>query len=202
MRRAWGNVMYDLAVLCHESENGGNNERRYSEHVRTLFYQHLLQNYGMINIRQFIIGFAVLIFGLGFYILFRDQTYITHQLSIESIQLPHHAGGVVWDGLPSFVHVFSFSMITASLIKAYKFRYFIVCAIWLIINCLFEFSQKYKVLAIGITPSWFESIPFLENTKNFFINGTFDVMDIFSIFAGTVTAFCLMTITSQRRERV
>jgi len=62
-------------------------------------------------------------------------------------------------------------------------------------------SQKYKAFALGITPSWFESIPFLENTKNFFLNGTFDVMDIFSIFTGTFTAFCVMIITAQRREK-
>jgi len=79
--------------------------------------------------------------------------------------------------------------------------YFIVCTIWLMINCVFELSQKYKEFAMGITPSWFESVPFLDNTKNFILNGTFDINDIFSLFAGAITAFCVMIITAQRREK-
>jgi hypothetical protein len=155
----------------------------------------------MINIRQFLIGAGVLIFGLFFYILFRDQTYFMYKFNIGNFQLLHNARGVIWNSFPSFVHVFSFSMITASLIKDSRFRYFVVCTFWLMINCSFEFFQKYKAFALGITPSWFESIPFLGNTKNFILNGTFDLMDIFSIFAGAVAAFCVMVITSQRREK-
>lgn len=155
----------------------------------------------MINIRQLIIGLSVLFFGLFFYILFRDQTYFTHKLSIANVQLPYNAGGLIWNSFPSFVHVFSFSMITASLFKDSRFMYFVVCTIWLMINCMFELSQKYKAFAMGIIPSWFESMPYLENTKNFISYGTYDINDIFSMLAGAFTAFCVMIITAQRREK-
>jgi len=189
---------YDLAALLKKGMRG-KYAKRYEQRTKLVLLSPDI--YNMINIRQFVIGFTVLIFGLVFYILFRDQTYFTQKLNIENVQLPYNAGGVIWNSFPSFVHVFSFSMITASLIKDSKFMYFIVCTIWLIINCIFELSQKYKAFALGITPSWFESIPFLENTKNFFLNGTFDVMDIFSIFAGAITAFYVLTITAKRRSK-
>lgn len=155
----------------------------------------------MINIKQFIIGFISLIFGFFYYVLFRNQTYFTHKFNIDCIQLAHNAGGVIWNSFPSFVHAFSFSMITASLIKGSRFRYIVICFFWLMINCFFEFSQKYKAVALGITPSWLDSLPFLDNTKNFITNGIFDVKDIYSIFAGTIMAFYVMAITSQRRNK-
>jgi hypothetical protein len=70
------------------------------------------------------------------------------------------------------------------------------------INCIFEFSQKYKALALGIIPSWLDSMPLLDNTKNFITNGIFDVMDIYSIFAGTITAFCVLVLTFQKEKKV
>jgi len=155
----------------------------------------------IINIRQFIIGLTFLIFGIGFYILFRDQTYFTQKLNIANMQLPHNAGWGIWCSIPTFVHVFSFSMISASLLEYSKVRYFFVCTIWLMINCIFELSQKYKAVALKITPSWLESIPFLGNTKNFILNGTFDLMDIFSIFAGSIAAFYVMLLTSRWRKK-
>ena len=156
----------------------------------------------MINIKQLIIGFTALIFGIVYYVLFRSDTYFTHKFNIDNIQLVHNTGSVIWNSFPSFVHSFSFSMITVSLIKGSWFRYFVVCTFWLMINCIFEFSQKYKIFALGIIPSWFETIPFLDNMKNFITHGTFDVMDMYSVVIAIVTAFCVMVITSQRRKQL
>jgi len=48
-------------------------------------------------------------------------------------------------------------------------------------------------------PSWFEGIPLLENTANYFILGSFDVMDLAAIAAGSLVAYLTMMCTLERR---
>jgi len=81
---------YDLAALLKKGMRG-KYAKRYEQRTKLVLLSPDI--YNMINIRQFVIGFTVLIFGLVFYILFRDQTYFTQKLNIENVQLPYNAGG-------------------------------------------------------------------------------------------------------------
>jgi hypothetical protein len=148
------------------------------------------------------LGAVVLMVGVIFYLLLRDQTYFLMSLHIPTMSAAIDAHGFIWGSLPTFVHVISFSMLTASLIKYSKINYILVCVFWLMINFAFEIGQKYKVLSQRLVPTSFESIPVFKNTGDFFSSGTFDINDIGSAFVAAVISFYLLQITSERRKDV
>jgi hypothetical protein len=53
---------------------------------------------------------------------------------------------------------------------------------------------------IKFIPDWFASIPFFENTGDYFVRGTFSFGDMAAITIGTITAYFLLIITSERRK--
>jgi len=56
-------------------------------------------------------------------------------------------------------------------------------------------------LPLSIIPDWFEGIPFLENTRNYFQRGTFDMADLVAIAVGTAAAYVIIIlITIDRRK--
>ena len=46
-------------------------------------------------------------------------------------------------------------------------------------------------------PDWFQGVPFLENSKNYFQRGAFDIFDIVAIAVGTVMAYFVLLITKK-----
>ncbi|MEA1972592.1 MAG: hypothetical protein U9N34_04770 [Candidatus Cloacimonadota bacterium] len=103
---------------------------------------------------------------------------------------------------PDFIHPLAFILITAGLISSgSRINQFFICLGWFFIEIVFEFGQYFKESYVLIIPSYFSKIPILENTKIFFKDGTFDRMDIFSFLGGTITAFCVLLITSKRRKK-
>jgi glycopeptide antibiotics resistance protein len=55
-------------------------------------------------------------------------------------------------------------------------------------------------LSSTMVPDWFSGIPFLENSKNYFSSGTFDVNDLVAIVFGTIIAYFVLSITIKRGE--
>jgi len=54
-----------------------------------------------------------------------------------------------------------------------------------------------------LTPSalgWFERIPGLEATSAYFLQGTFDVLDILAIATGTLAAYLTMLFLGGKEE--
>lgn len=151
----------------------------------------------IMNIKQIVIGFAALVLGLTFYVIFRNKIYITTELNITHLNLFKNSSGYILRGFPSFIHVFSFSMITAGLIKYRKYGYILICFAWCLINLTFEIGQKYKELSINIIPDWLSNIPILDNTKNYFYNGSFDHADIIAIVVGTIMSFLILIKTKE-----
>jgi hypothetical protein len=101
--------------------------------------------------------------------------------------------------LPAFLHVFSFTLITASFFAYSKTSYVAICAGWFLVDCCFELGQKYKAQAAQLVLDFFDKIPFLESTRNFFLLGTFDVFDIVAFSLGTAAAFWVLRATSKHR---
>ena len=102
-----------------------------------------------------------------------------------------HLFGDSGDYLPSFLHVFAFILLTVVCLTPSKRQLVIICASWLVIDSLFEIAQSYPVaqwIAMSLG-NRFDEIPVLENLVPYFLNGVFDVTDIFSIAAGTIAAF-------------
>jgi hypothetical protein len=158
----------------------------------------------MVNIRQFLIGLTVLLLGTLIYLIDRppDQTYFVYK-SFVNISLHNtipNLFGFIGNSLPSFVHVFSFILITAGLLHCQKRGCLIICSCWFLIDFIFELGQKFKALSSTMVPDWFSGILFLENSKNYILLGTFDFNDLTAIAFGTILAYLVLSITVKRRE--
>jgi len=110
--------------------------------------------------------------------------------------------GFIGGSLPEFIHVFSFILITAGLIFCNKSGYVIICLSWFLVDSAFELGQKFNTWPSRIIPDWFTGIPFLENTENYFLKGTFDFIDLAAIVFGTVIAYFVLLITNTDKRRI
>ena len=158
----------------------------------------------MINIRQILIGLSILLLGTLVYVVDRppDQTYFVYK-SFVNISLHNtlpNLFGFIGNSLPSFIHAFSFILITAGLLHCQKRGCLIICACWFLADVVFELGQKFKVLSSTMFPDWFSGILFLENSKNYFLFGTFDFNDLTAIIFGALSAYFVLSITMKRRE--
>ena len=156
-----------------------------------------------INKIQILTGATALFFGVLVYLVDRppDQTYFVDK-SFFNISLYHilpNLYGILGNSLPSFAHVFSFIFITAGLIASKKSQFIIICLFWFLIDSVFELGQKFSTMFIKFIPDWFASIPFLENTGDYFVRGTFSFSDIAAITIGTIVAYFVLIKTSERR---
>ena len=155
------------------------------------------------NKTQILIGVIGLFIGLLIYLIDRppDQTYFIYSNPINislSNTIPNLFGSI-GNSLPAFIHVFSFILITAGLISYQKRGYLIICLCWLFVDVAFELGQKFNTWSSMIVPDWFAGIPFLENTENYFLQGTFDFIDLAAIALGTIGAFFVLLATNKRR---
>ena len=158
----------------------------------------------IINIHQILIGLTVLILGTLIYLTDRppDQTYFLYKSSLK-ISLHNtlpNLFGTIGNNLPSFIHVFSFILITAGIISSKKKGYVIVCAGWFLIDLIFELGQEYSSLVLENIPDWFSDVPFLENTKSYLFQGTFDVLDLAAVLIGSLTGYLVLIVTMEKRK--
>lgn len=158
----------------------------------------------MINIRQILIGMSSLIIGTLVYLVDRspDQTYFVFStpFNISLFKTLPIIFGSIGNNLPAFIHAFSFILITAGLSHCRKRGCLIICACWFLTDVIFELGQKFKVFSSTMVPDWFSGILFLENTKNYFLSGTFDINDLTAIIFGTILAYFVLSGTIKRRE--
>lgn len=162
-----------------------------------------------VNIVQLLTGLVVLVIGTLFYYLFRsaEHTYFLKFISIN----PHIKESLsplfltIANSLPTFIHVLAFILMTAALVASRKKGYAIVCLTWFAIDALFELGQGLGGMIIPIIPGWFSNFLFLENTRDYFLHGRFDYLDLVSIAIGSVAAYVLLNITTNfkgaRHER-
>ena len=158
----------------------------------------------LINRTQILTGATALFFSILVYLIDRspDQNYFVYK-SFVNISLYHilpNLYGIIGNSLPSFAHVFSFILITAGLIASKKREFIIICLFWFLIDSVFELGQKFSTMFIKFIPDWFASIPFLENTGDYFVRGTFSFGDMAAITIGTIAAYFILIITSERRK--
>jgi len=157
---------------------------------------------GTVHWCQILIGTAGLLIGILVYLVDRppDQTYFIYKSSIDISlynTLPN-IFGTIGNNLPTFIHVFSFILITAGLISCQKRGYLVICISWFVVDIAFELGQKYQLFAINIIPDLFAGIPIIENTENYFLKGTFDHLDLISISIGSALAYFLLSVTDKK----
>ena len=165
----------------------------------------ILKAFGsMINIRQILIGLAALLLATLIYLIDRppNHTYFVYK-SFVNISLRNtlpNIFGFIGNSLPSFIHVFSFILITAGLLCCQKRGCMIICACWFFTDAIFELGQKFTTLSSTMVPDWFSGILFLENSKNYFLLGTFDFNDLTAIIFGALSAYFVLSATMKGGE--
>ena len=159
-----------------------------------------------INISLILIGVAGLVLGSLVYLIDRppDQTYFVYSsnINLTLFNAIPNLFGVIGNSLPDFLHVFSFILITAGLISCRKRGCLIICLSWFFVDSAFEVGQKFNIWSSRIIPDWFAGIPFFENTKNYFLQGTFDFIDLAAIAFGTAMAYFVLLTTNKNKRRV
>ena len=157
-----------------------------------------------INRIQILIGVIGLLFGSLVYLIDwpPDQTYFVCSSSIDISLCSAFPNlfGLIGNSLPTFIHVFSFIVITVGLVSYRKRGYLIICLCWFLVDCAFELGQRFSSWSLKVIPDWFAGIPLLENTENYFLQGTFDFIDLAAITLGTLMAYFVLVVTSKRRE--
>ena len=160
----------------------------------------------IVNRVQIFVGLTALLLGSLVYLVDRspDHTYFIYisGLNISLYNTLPNIFGLVGNSLPAFIHVFAFILITAGLLGCRKRGSIIICLNWLLVDCAFELGQKFNMWSSNTIPEWFAGIPFLENTGNYFLKGTFDFVDIVAIFFGTILAYVFLLATNRSKRRI
>ena len=150
------------------------------------------------RIYQTLAAISALIVGLSIYLFDRQPEtvyFISNRFSFDGDTKPIF--GIIGNYLPAFLHVYAFILLTAVVFAQSHRHILIICVGWLAVDSLFEIGQI-NLIAEAITvhiPGWFAGIPFLENTANYFLLGTFDTLDLLSIAAGTLAAYLIIILS-------
>lgn len=143
-----------------------------------------------IKLVHLFVALAVLISGMWVYIVERAPEAAPFFSTVSLYHRLPSVLGAVSASLPSFAHAFSFSIITALAMGPRRRLVLWSCLSWLFINFVFEIGQHSTVSStIGSSPL------FSETLSSYFEAGTFDPIDLFSIFLGVTTAYLLLTST-------
>lgn len=145
-----------------------------------------------------VIAAVALCAGVLVYLLDRqpEHTYfLFHGLTLA--HAPHAWFGVAGNHLPAFLHVYAFILLTVAVAGASNARLGGICAAWFVIAALFELGQHAAAapLIAASLPTWFATIPLLDNTAAYFLRGTFDLLDLLVLALGTVAAALTVVLT-------
>ena len=158
----------------------------------------------LLNRIQFLMGILMLVLGSLIYMTDRSpgSVYFTRffGMHLKLLGPGIRVLGAIGLRLPAFFHVLSFSLITASFMSCSRKNFLSICTGWFFINCGFEMGQKYKQAAAGMTPEFFRHLPFFENTRAYFLSGTFDWLDILAAAAGGAAAY--LTLLATRKHHL
>ena len=142
---------------------------------------------------QVFIGLNALFIGLVIYTLHRPtgSSYlgimIHNLMGLLPVQISMNE--ILGGCLPDFLHPFAFSLICMALFPhANRTIRGFICFFWLFTNILFEMGQFYgeQIGQMMSFPSFF---------SNYFIGGTYDVLDIIAIGLGIISDFFIGEIT-------
>lgn len=146
---------------------------------------------------RMLLGVLLLLLGTGVYLLDRSwQQLAIADLIPLTVTLPP-LFGVLAGNLPSFAHVSAFALLTAALLDGGRRLNPIICLGWLSVDVAFELGQHPKLAAsiANAVPAWFRDVSILDKTPNYFLSGTFDLLDIAFATLGALTAYLVIANT-------
>jgi len=150
------------------------------------------------EVGMLLLAILLLAFGVLVYVL--DRGGAVYFLSTwTAARAEPDVFGPLGDHLPTFVHTLAFILITAAILRPWPRQLPTICATWFVIECLFELGQiaPFDSQLAAAVPAWFDGIPVLEITTDYFIRGTYDPLDILAIGLGAVIAYPLAHICLQ-----
>jgi hypothetical protein len=157
-----------------------------------------------INTTRILVGTGALFVGLLLYLIDRppDQTYFLFRLGLTSslYDMVPPLFGLFGGNLPAFLHIFAFILITGGILACGKKGSLVVAVCWLATDAAFELGQKFPAWAERLVPRWFDSVPILETTRNYFRFGTFDSLDMVAVAIGAAAAYGALLATMERRS--
>ena len=155
-------------------------------------------------ILQIILAVAALTVGVLVYLFDRhpERIYFIPRWLADAVKGDSFFG-MMGNHVPTFVHVYAFILLTmAVIVPIQQYRRYLmpVCVFWFSLDSLFEIAQLDATahFIAAHVPAWFDGIPFLENTANYFLTSTFDGLDLVSIGAGALAAFYTAAIIYDR----
>jgi hypothetical protein len=152
------------------------------------------------NTTQVLLGFIAISLGMFIYIAFRPSWQTVWIPEVISLDLKKFwLCTKLGNNLPSFLHVFGFSLLTAGIIVRKKWTYMIICGSWLFLNLLFEFLQTDAAhTRLRYMSSNHDSLnPVLHWLKNYLLHGVFDPKDIFALMIGAILAYVVLMKTNK-----
>lgn len=108
--------------------------------------------------------------------------------------VPRHWFGAIGQWLPSLVHAFAFSVLTAALLPRRPGFAALACLAWALIDTLAEIGQHAEIaatLAAAIEQAWGHSA-WATRLGQYFIRGSFDPADVLAGLAGSALAYVLL----------
>ena len=102
--------------------------------------------------------------------------------------------GPIANHLPTFVHSLAMILVTAAVLQPWANLLPTIVVGWVTVECLFEVGQFSPLDAhvAAVLPAWFDDVPVLEASADYFINGTCDPLDLLSIGLGAAAAYWIV----------
>lgn len=156
-----------------------------------------------INWPQVATGGALLCIGVALYALARETPAWFLPTGLHANLLPAALSRLA-GSIPTFAHTAALSLLTASIIGSSPGRAVAACAAWTMTNLLFELGQhaSVRVWLVARLPRWFDHTWLLDQTRSYFLNGSFDYQDIFAAVLGGAVALLVISRTRYRGEHV
>ena len=142
-----------------------------------------------------------LFFGVLIYLIDRPagSTYFLASLSLLSnMHGPYF--GALGNHIPDFVHPYAFILLTV-VFAPWSRRLLAMCICWWAIDSFFEIGQHSMVSTriAAVLPEWFQKVPVLDGTRDYFLHGTFDPLDLLAITLGCVAAYFTVRLIDRKR---
>jgi hypothetical protein len=153
----------------------------------------------------FAVAIGVLCIGVLVYVFDRQPEFVYFLPGWLSLnRMTGGLFGSIGNYLPTFIHVYVFILLTVVVAVPAMTKLIPICLAWFTIDSLFEVAQIHPIAQSisSHSPGWFSGIPFLENTADYFLLGTFDVLDLLSIAAGTFAAYLTVALKKGGPENV
>jgi hypothetical protein len=156
------------------------------------------------NLVLLMLAFILIAIGVLVYVFDRQPEHVYFLPEwLSQKDLYRSVFGSVGGWFPTFAHVFTFILLTV-LFSPSASKLIPVCLGWFMLETIFEIGQIDAIAnwIFSHTSDWYLFVPFLENIVNYFIRGTFDVLDLVAIAAGTIAAYvAVITINIKRIRR-